>query len=343
MNFVFSKKLKLFLILLNLHSIMYAQHEEKTNTVFARADSIAATYEASAIENLPVLVHNLTANLASKKEKFRAIYMWVSTHIKNDYYAYERVKKNHQKFSEDTTAFLKWNSKQFFKALRNIRKHQKASCTGYAYLIQHMAQLANIECVIVNGYGKTATTLTYENSLPNHSWNAVFLENKWYLCDATWSAGKVVFDEGLPRFEFDYNDGFFLAEPSQFALNHYPLKKDWLLLNEPLSFEDFVERPLVYNYAFQFGISPIKPLKMHNNIKFGTPFKIKLNTRESIKYDLQLRIFKNGNSTTANPKITVINDEISITHTFLKTGLYDIHLLYNEKPIVTYVLEVYKN
>lgn len=337
------KKFKLFFILINLTVAAYAQHESLVKNTYAHADSIAALYQATEIENLPVLVHKLTAHLNTDKEKFRAIYTWVSTHIKNDYYAFERATKNHQKNFNDSVAFLEWNSNQFSKVLKNIRKHKKTSCTGYAYLIQQMAQLANIECVIVNGYGKTANTLTQKNSLPNHSWNAVFLENKWYLCDATWSAGKVVFEKGLPRFVFDYNDGFFLAEPSQFALNHYPLKKEWLLLDKTISFENFIASPLVYNDAFRFKISPTKPLKMDNKIKIGSSFKMELKAENLMEKALELVVFKNGNSTKINPKVLRTKNSIELSHTFLKPGLYDIHLYCNNLPIVTYVLHVEKD
>ena len=67
-----------------------------------------------------------------------------------------------------------------------------------------MAGFANIECVIIDGYGKTAQNPIDTHSTPNHSWNAVKLNGDWFLCDATWSAGQIqVTEDDVPSFKFD--------------------------------------------------------------------------------------------------------------------------------------------
>ena len=62
-------------------------------------------------------------------------------------------------------------------------------CTGYAYLIKELCFLANIESEIIDGYARTVRSNIDALDMANHSWNAVKLNNKWYLCDATWSSG----------------------------------------------------------------------------------------------------------------------------------------------------------
>ena len=65
-------------------------------------------------------------------------------------------------------------------------------------------------------------------TVPNHSWNAVKLEGKWYLCDATWAAGYT--DMNTYLFHFDYDDKYFLMPPEKFAETHQPVEESWTLL-----------------------------------------------------------------------------------------------------------------
>ncbi|KAG1657647.1 Kyphoscoliosis peptidase [Nymphon striatum] len=166
---------------------------------FAKADSVAFIHKGESLENLPVLTHNLTANLTTDAEKFRAIYTWVCTNIENDYGSFLKTSSKRKKFAEDRDAFLEWNNSFTPKVFEKLVNEKKTACTGYAYLISELANLANLKCKIVNGYGRTATLRLDENSIPNHSWNAVELNNKWYLCDATWSAGRILIEEGVPE------------------------------------------------------------------------------------------------------------------------------------------------
>ena len=65
-------------------------------------------------------------------------------------------------------------------------------CTGYAYLIKEMCFIADLDCEIIDGYARAFDANVNGLESLNHSWNAVKLNNKWYLCDATWSSGYMV-------------------------------------------------------------------------------------------------------------------------------------------------------
>ena len=90
--------------------------------------------------------------------------------------------------------------------------------------MRELCSYAGIPCVIVDGYGKTSTPSKY----PNHSWNAVQLNNKWYLCDATWASG--VIDMRNLQYEKDYKEIYFLTDPVDFTRTHEPLDKAWAFL-----------------------------------------------------------------------------------------------------------------
>jgi len=207
---------------------LYAQRSDFKEINFQRADNIANQYKGEELYNLPMLVHNLTATLHTDVERFRAIYYWVCHNISGDYdlmYKTDRARKN---LKNDPESLAVWNAK-FKKEVFNRLRHKKETlCTGYAYLVKEMSNLAGLECEIINGKGPTNKMKFEDLDGPNHSWNAIKLHGKWYLCDPTWSSG--VIDMSAFLFEFNYEDTYFLMEPSTFAEDHQPLDTRWLLL-----------------------------------------------------------------------------------------------------------------
>ncbi|MBX2893897.1 MAG: hypothetical protein KF763_00530 [Cyclobacteriaceae bacterium] len=92
--------------------------------------------------------------------------------------------------------------------------------------MRELALVVDIECVIVDGYGRTLGS-KLKKGFPNHNWNAVKLNEKWYLCDPTWASGKISAEN--KQFVARFNDFYFLTEPSVFGRNHFPLEPKWLL------------------------------------------------------------------------------------------------------------------
>ncbi len=322
----------------------YGQQSDFKTINFNKADSIALKYKGASLKNLPVLTHKLSTHLTTDVEKFRAIYTWVSTNIENDYNSYVKTKKYRSKFSKDRAAFLEWNYNYTPEVFKNLVTNKKTACTGYAYLIREMAILANIECEIVDGYGRTATVSLSNDSQPNHSWNAVKLNNIWYLCDATWSAGKILLDDGILKFKSEYYDGYFLGAPELFIKNHYPLQSKWSLLKNTPTFAEFISGPLVYKEAYNWNMAPIYPECMY----------LATTKNESITFNLQIlnNEFLENLSLTLNSKTSkeevkietnTNNKTCSLTYSFEKTGLYDVHLRINEDIIATYVVKVKRN
>ena len=330
-----------FLLFLGFTFSVYGQRTDFETIEFKRADSIATLYKGESIKNLPVLTHNLTASLATEVEKFRAIYTWVSTNIKNDYDSYLRTSKKRKKLANNREAYLAWNDTFTPKVFENLVKYRKTACTGYAYLLREMATLADFDCQIINGYGRTPNRILDNESQPNHSWNKIQLNGKWYLCDATWSAGRIMLKEDGPIFESDYYDGYFLADPVLFVKNHYPLKIDFTLLQSPPTFEQFLEGPVIYKEAFGPGIIPVSPKKMVVEIKKKDTVTFKLSIPESAPNKAFQLVLKRGNSSeTVNPEIEREPGSYTLKYTFEKSGLYDVHITIDSVIIATYVVKV---
>lgn len=329
------------ILLFLVGTFSFGQRSDFVDIKFNKADSIALKYKGASLKNLPILVHNLTSDLTTDVEKFRAIYTWACTNIENDYGAYRKTIKKRKKLLENPEALAEWNDSFTPKVFKILVDQRKTACTGYAFLVRELATLADIHCEIVNGYGRTPTLILDYKSIPNHSWNAVELNGKWYLCDPTWSAGRVILEEDGPSFEPDYFDGYFLADPVLFVKNHYPLKLDWTLLSQPPTFEEFIEGPIVYKEAFPQNIIPIKPSSMKLKAIKNEPVQFVFEVPKGFKSESMSIALNSGTANkTVESKVSLNLHECILEYSFKKSGLFDVHILVEESIVATYVVKV---
>ncbi len=332
---------KVKIIILFLWSLSgYAQIDDFKGVNFREADSIANHYKGEDLRNLPLLTHKLTATLPTEAAKFRAIYTWVSTNITNDFGGAAKNQRKRKKIINDDKALDEWNTLFKDKVFKKLLKDKKTVCTGYAYLVKELATIADIECRIIDGYGRTIDSNIGGPAFANHSWNAVKLNDKWYLCDATWSSGYI----NIPSYEFkqDYNQGYFLTRPELFVQNHYPLETKWLLLEQPPSLDSFLHAPLIYGEAFKHKIMPLMPNKMYFEtvkqrknkfaLKIFKPFQLE---------DLRLEIVLGStNKIIKVPKASINEHVLEFDYTFNGAGHYDFHIKVKDKVIATYLVKV---
>jgi transglutaminase/protease-like cytokinesis protein 3 len=219
----------LFLLFFTFTLVSHAQRSDFKEINFQKADKIAERYKGEELYNLPVLALRLTAQLSTDAERFRAIYNWVTHNISGDYILTTANEETRRKLINNPSALLQWHSQNRKEVFKTLRQKKRTLCTGYAYLIKELANLVGLECEIIHGYGEMNKLKFDSMDIPNHSWNAVKLDGTWYLCDATWSSG--IINMNTYRFEFSYDDSFFLMEPLDFAKTHSPIIDTWTLLN----------------------------------------------------------------------------------------------------------------
>lgn len=320
----------------------YAQISDFDTIDFNKADRVALKYKNERLNNLPELAYNLTSNLNTDVEKFRAIFTWVCSNISNDYAMFSKNMRKRQRFKKDSVKLENWNTKFRKATLKKLIKNNKTICTGYAYLVKELSDLANIECEIVHGFAKTGTTNIEKLDAPNHSWNAVKLGGKWYLCDPTWASG--IPNPETFHFQFQFNDGFFLANPTLFTINHFPSNKKWLLLGDTheTSFNTFIESPIIYGKAYANLNTHIAPKKMHNIIKKNEEVTFKFQLNNPIKVnDVRLLIDSGSSNNKVRPKSASIEDNyLTLSHAFKYNGFYDVHFYIGEDLISTYTFKV---
>lgn len=334
-------KLLLFIALFILAFQCHAQKSDFDHINFQKADRMALECKKDGLDNLPQLVHKLTSQLPTEAEKFRAIYRWVCGNVANDYRLYERNMRKRTRFQNDSIKLTSWNN-QFRKiSFKTLLKNQKTICTGYAYLVKEMSRLANINCQVVNGYAKTSTINVDKIVMPNHSWNAVELNDKWYLCDPTWASGMPNSDDY--HFEFNYNDGYFLTHPELFAINHFPVDSKWLLLEaDAPTYEMFLQSPIIYGKAYTNLSTYDEPKKMHNTIQKHEVVTFKCELLNSVNSkDISLVVDNGISSQKIHPeKTTIDNKSLTIEYSFESNGFYDVHLMIGLDLISTYTFRV---
>lgn len=156
-----------------------------------------------------LLANYLTKGLKGDSSKARAIFVWIASHIE----------------------YGRKNEITIYKAKRGV-------CIDYAILFKELAIHANIDSVyIVLGIAKGKG---YNPAYPmesKHSWNAIKLNGAWKLIETTWASCSG---------EWSYNY-YFCADPKLLITTHFPFNSYWQLLDEEISFDEFVHGKEIAN------------------------------------------------------------------------------------------------
>lgn len=315
-----------------------AQISDFKDIDFALADNMAELNKGSSLENLPLLAHNLTAKLETDVEKFRAIYTWVCNNIDGDPKQDNEVINKRKEYKNDSVAFLKWNNNFKKIAFDKLFRQKKTMCTGYSYLVKELSFFADIECKIIDGYGRTTAANVDDLELTNHSWNAVKLNNKWYLADPTWSSGY--FDD-YNVFINEYNDGYFLTDPILFAKSHFPEDEKWLL-DDSMTSSEFISSPIVYGETYKHKIIPVSPKKMHLTSKTNDEITFSFKSFKDVSLD-KISLMQYLGVREKYFKIYDLKNEnglISFKYKFKYKKHYDVHLKIDDDIVATHTIKV---
>ncbi len=181
-------------------------------------------------QNLPELTDYLCPSHALPAERARAIYAWITLRIDYDDDAYREGRK------------------RINRHIRDILDRRRAVCFGYAQLFEAMARRAGLTVELISGYSKGTLTAEPELEAPDHAWNAVLLDGRWQLLDATW--GSAVLDKDDPFLQTE-SDQYFLVTPDSFLLTHLPAQPMWQLLPCPLPARYFYQPADSIRYYLQ--------------------------------------------------------------------------------------------
>ena len=225
--------------------------------------------------------------LLNDLEKAYLLFNWIGNNIEYDY---EGLLNN-----------------TFTCEINNVFKIGKTVCSGYSRLFRHFAN--NIDLITENilCYAKG---LYFDNDLKklekkldsNHEYNAVKLNNKWYLIDSTWGAGYISGD----AFKKNYNPYYFCISPELLINSHFPLNENWQLLEKPLNYKQFFSALSFRPRFFEDGFYKVEPNKVINNCSIG---KNKLRIYKNNEKDIELSV-----------KIYKLEENPNLTSDYLQIG-----------------------
>jgi transglutaminase/protease-like cytokinesis protein 3 len=202
-----------------INNINYAQIDNQAFSIHYQGDSVSE------------LAKLLSQFASTEAEKARIIYSWIAYNI-----------------TYDVPAFLSGNYGD--TSPKGILKTRKSICSGYANLYKAVAKAMGLDALVIDGYAKGVSYTINNTNEINHAWNAVKINNGWYLVDATWGAGNV----NGGQFSQKFNSYYFATPPEQFIYDHFPSEKTWQFLTQPLTKKQFDLLPEVSSQFFKDGL-----------------------------------------------------------------------------------------
>ena len=270
--------------------ITIAQNKENQN--FKEIDSLARTIKYE--NDLPELVNHLTQNCKTDKEKYRAIFVWITDNIGYDYKTYNKKRKPIEvkcKGKEDCEKKL---AKLNNEIIDRVLSKKIAICDGYSKLFKRMCDMANLNCSIVEGYIKNSPYQIGNMGILDHAWNVIKIDNEYYNVDLTWASGYCTKNEEgeLNNFVKKFDNYYWLTENKDFFRNHFPKDKNWMN-DSGISQNYYKNQPFIEAHQMQF-LRFINPESGIVNIKKGEKIKFEFTYDELVdKIQINTNLYKN--------------------------------------------------
>jgi len=134
----------------------------------------------------------------------------------------------------------------------SVFKNGKSVCSGYASLFQNLCKKLRLDCIVISGYAKGfGYKMGAKFTETNHSWNAIKLNDNWFLLDSTWGAGNVNYNF---KFEKEFKPFYFCVPSQVFIYTHFPLKQK-TQTTKSISQKEFEELPKIELNFFILGLT----------------------------------------------------------------------------------------
>lgn len=212
-------------------------------------DTKAKNY--SNIINTTSLSNKIKSDFNTDEEKVRALFIWLVENM--HYYTNKKswstvnLQFYFSKYQEERETRKKEKAR-----IEKAMKNKKANCYGFSLIFNEVCSLLNIESKLILGFAKgNIVDIGKNNTVKNHTWNVVKINNEWQLIDITWAIGYRLIDK---KAKIDY---YYLNSPTEFLNQHLPANPKWQLTPNKVSKEDFISTPILYPkyYNSEFKLS----------------------------------------------------------------------------------------
>jgi hypothetical protein len=237
---------------------------------FVQIDRHADNAPEYAEKSVQSLSRYLVGPARSDEEKARAIFRWITRNI-----------------TYDTRSYFTGTAKP--SSPNSVLQNKTAVCEGFSGLFKTLGREAGLEIETIGGYAKGYASSVGErfSGPPNHAWNAVKINGRWRLMDATWGAGYM--DEN-GRYVRSFNDYFFFTPPEKLIYTHFPENPEWQLLPEKVTLDEFEKMAFLRPGFFQNGLE----LESHPASDIESSDTVRVTLRAPDETVLLVQLMRNG-------------------------------------------------
>lgn len=304
---------------------VFGQVSDFDSISLSRADSISKSYFGHKLDNPEAFARELTRELPTDVEKFRAIFRWVCENISYDIHVFHQQQKKERQLRYNRKKLSQWQQKIYSRSYKRVLNKKLGVCSGYSTLVEVMSRAAGLQCVTLEGYGRNYKDQIGHGKL-NHAWNSVQLGTKWYLADATWASGYV--DSTVTVFTTHFNSVYFLTDPAYFITSHYPKNEYWAFVYDKPTLEEFQHAPILDAGFIKASINRFYPetgklkVKRDSSLTFGFTSNA-VHQPGKVYVELKGQKFKDvfTYSLAQNRK-----GELYFVQKFIRKGLYRVHI-----------------
>lgn len=238
---------------------------------FEKVDVIVKEYPRfSKVEDLS---NQIEKDFTKDIDKVRAAFFWLTQNIRyNLKELYNPQKRSYRfKYSSEKEKNQKLQAIKD-KLIADTFRNKTGVCEEYAQSFKKICDLLNIEAAVIKGYVRNdVSEIGLMNSKTNHAWNAVKINEKWQILDATWASGFEYNGKWIRKF----NSYFFNMPVDKIFKTHYPEETIWVLRFGRMSLKDFYLQPIYNNSFLNLNTHLISPQKGIINITHSENIELK--------------------------------------------------------------------
>ena len=303
--------------------------EESIKNDFNSVDSVVRGYTSEYIST-ETLANQIKKDFKTDKDKIRALYTWLCLNISYDMVSFTNG-QTAIGFSYSSRAEFNRKMKAINKNIvNNTLRSKKAVCEGYAQTFKEVSEQLEIPCKIIGGYAKgNVSDINNPPSQENHAWNAVKIDEKWYLIDTTWGAGNT----NGKKWKAKFDDFYFFTEPNEFILTHCPTESEWAFTETSLTKKEFFNKPI---YKKSFFTNPLKLISPKSGV-------IEVSTNNDITFligqipqDINLFYAFKGDKYSKKIQIDCNNTQCNFAIPYTKNNDTELYIFANQKPILEF-------
>lgn len=292
------------------------------------------------------LTGSLVKNARTDREKVTVIFRWITDNIA--YTTFTKSQKKNKNYSEEPEEEGPLKPLNL-RVAETVLKRGTAFCDGFARLFTAMCDQAGIRSEIICGYANGGIGRGNIKFGVNHYWNAVFLEDKWHLLDATWASGYLNMRDG--EFVREYNARYFLATPEYFIRDHYPDDPRWTLLPDEKMPDEFRNSPFRQRAFNKYQFISFYPGKGVIDASVGDTIVLQLEPGKTDAGTISPYLNIDSSFFSHSPAWVFLKPDkgqenplpfsrMQYTYTVADAGIKWLYLLYNDDVVMRYRVNV---